>query len=61
MESAVVQGFLTNLAKERWVDNQKSNLLNVGYFHVVFTIPDTLDSIVFQKSHREIPIQTKKN
>jgi len=36
------------LAKERWIDNQKSNLLNVGYFHVVFTIPDTLNSIVFQ-------------
>lgn len=36
------------LARERWVDNQKANLLNVGYFHVVFTIPDTLNSIVFQ-------------
>ena len=36
------------LAKERWIDNQQSNLLNVGYFHVVFTIPDTLNSIVFQ-------------
>jgi hypothetical protein len=36
------------LAKERWIDNQKSNLLNVGYFHVVFTIPDTLNSITFQ-------------
>ncbi len=36
------------LTKERWIDNQKSSLLNVGYFHVVFTIPDTLNSIVFQ-------------
>ena len=36
------------LAKERWIDSQKSNLLNVGYFHVVFTIPDTLNSIVYQ-------------
>jgi hypothetical protein len=36
------------LARERWVENQKSNLLNVGYFHVVFTIPDTLNTIVFQ-------------
>ena len=26
------------LAKERWVDTQKSNLLNIGYFHVVFTV-----------------------
>lgn len=36
------------LAKERWIHKQKSNLLNVRYFHVVFTIPDTLNSIVFQ-------------
>ena len=36
------------LAKERWIENQKSNLLNIGYFHVVFTIPDTLNSIVYQ-------------
>ena len=36
------------LAKERWIDNQKADLLNVGYFHVVFTIPDTLNTIAFQ-------------
>jgi len=36
------------LAKERWIDSQKSNLLDVEYFHVVFSIPDTLNSIVFQ-------------
>jgi hypothetical protein len=41
------------LARERWVDNQKNNLLNVGYFHVVFTIPDILNSIVFQ-NQREL-------
>jgi predicted Zn-ribbon and HTH transcriptional regulator len=37
-----------SLAKERWIDNQKSNLLDVGYFHVVFTIPDTINLIVYQ-------------
>jgi hypothetical protein len=36
------------LAKERWIYQQKSNLLNVSYFHVVFTIPDTLNAVVFQ-------------
>jgi len=36
------------MQKERWIDKQKNNLLNVGYFHVVFTIPDTLNTIVFQ-------------
>jgi predicted Zn-ribbon and HTH transcriptional regulator len=36
------------LAKERWIENQKSNLLDVGYFHVVFTIPDTLNLMTYQ-------------
>jgi len=36
------------LAKERWIENQKSNLLNIGYFHVVFTIPDSLNSMTYQ-------------
>ena len=36
------------LSKERWIDNQKHSLLNIGYFHVVFTIPDTLNPLVFQ-------------
>jgi hypothetical protein len=36
------------LAKERWIDSQKSDLLDVGYFHVVFTLPDELNGIVFQ-------------
>ncbi|MCB2298160.1 IS91 family transposase [Clostridium tagluense] len=37
-----------SLAKERWIDNQKSNLLNIGYFHVVFTIPDTINLMAYQ-------------
>ena len=36
------------LAKERWIENQKENLLDIGYFHVVFTIPDTLNSVTYQ-------------
>ncbi|MGE4274428.1 MAG: IS91 family transposase [Desulfitobacterium sp.] len=36
------------LAKERWIENQKSNLLNIGYFHVVFTVPDTLNLMIYQ-------------
>ncbi|SHH75860.1 IS91 family transposase [Clostridium grantii] len=36
------------LAKEHWIENQKNNLLNIGYFHVVFTIPDTLNMIAYQ-------------
>ena len=37
-----------SIAKERWIDSQKSNLLNIGYFHVVFTIPDTINLVVYQ-------------
>ena len=31
------------LAKERWIENRKADLLPVGYFHVVFTIPEELN------------------
>ena len=40
------------LSKERWIDSQKNNLLDVGYFHVVFTIPDTLNTLVFQNQRK---------
>jgi hypothetical protein len=36
------------LNKERWIEARKDDLLNVGYFHVVFTIPDTLNPIAYQ-------------
>jgi hypothetical protein len=36
------------LNKERWIDARKDDLLNVGYFHVVFTIPDDLNPVAYQ-------------
>lgn len=36
------------LSKEKWIENQKFNLLNVGYFHVVMTVPDLLHPIILQ-------------
>jgi len=33
------------LAKERWLEKRKEDLLTVGYFHVVFTIPEELNYI----------------
>ncbi len=36
------------LTKERWIEARKEDLLNVKYFHVVFTIPDTLNGMAFQ-------------
>ncbi|MBL4935093.1 IS91 family transposase [Clostridium sp. YIM B02515] len=41
------------LAKERWIENQRANLLDIGYFHIVFTIPDTLNLMVYQ-NQREL-------
>ena len=35
-------------SKERWIDKQKASLLPVGYFHAVFTLPDLLNSVLFQ-------------
>jgi hypothetical protein len=34
-------------AKERWIDAQKADLLNVGYFHVVFTVPQELNMLIY--------------
>lgn len=36
------------LAKERWIDSQKTNLLNIPYFHVVFTVPHELNTHIYQ-------------
>lgn len=37
-----------SLAKEKWIDHQKHNLLDIGYFHVVFTVPDDLRPVIYQ-------------
>jgi len=36
------------LAKERWIEKQERNLLDIGYFHVVFTLPDALNPVIYQ-------------
>lgn len=37
-----------NLAKERWLENRKEDLLNVRYFHVVFTLPEEINAIALR-------------
>lgn len=37
-----------NLAKEKWLIERKQDLLPVEYFHVVLTIPDTLNDIAIR-------------
>ena len=34
------------VTKEQWVEKQNQYLLNTGYFHVVFTLPEELNTIV---------------
>lgn len=34
-------------SKERWIDAQKADLLDVGYFHVVFTVPQELNPLIY--------------
>ena len=40
------------IAKEKWINNQKYDLLNVGYFHVVFTVPDTLNALILHNQEK---------
>ena len=35
-----------SLAKAKWLDKQKSELLPVGYFHLVFTLPHELNALI---------------
>jgi hypothetical protein len=35
------------LARERWLEDRKKDLLSVGYFHVVFTIPEEINYLAF--------------
>ncbi|MFI3227297.1 MAG: IS91 family transposase [Clostridia bacterium] len=35
------------LSKEKWIDARKADLLNTGYFHVIFTVPSELNSIIY--------------
>lgn len=35
------------LAKERWIESIKADLLNVKYFHVVFTLPQELNMVIY--------------
>lgn len=32
--------------KEKWIDAQKENVLDAPYYHVVFTVPEELNSII---------------
>ena len=35
--------------RERWIDAREKELLNVSYFHVVFTIPSQLNQLTIEQ------------
>jgi hypothetical protein len=35
------------LVKEKWVDKRKSEVVNTPYFHVVFTVPEELNPLIY--------------
>src|SRR5271156_2516079 len=37
-----------SLARAQWVEDRQAELLDVPYFHVVFTVPDLIATIAFQ-------------
>jgi predicted Zn-ribbon and HTH transcriptional regulator len=39
------------LSKERWIDAQKADLLNIGYFHVVFSVPQELNQLIYRSGN----------
>src|SRR5499433_1669857 len=41
-----------SLAKVKWLDKQKSELLPTGYFHLVFTLPHELNPLIL--AHKKI-------
>lgn len=40
------------LTQEKWVENRKADLLNIPYFHVVFTVPDELRQVIYQNQRK---------
>ena len=40
------------LLKERWIENQSFDLLNIQYFHVVFTVPAELDPLFLSNQEK---------
>jgi hypothetical protein len=40
------------ITKEQWIEKQNQYLLNTGYFHVVFTLPEELNSVMLRNQEK---------
>jgi hypothetical protein len=43
-----------NMKKEKWILERKTEILHFTYFHIVFTLPDALNPIVFHSKNKKI-------
>lgn len=42
-----------SLARAKWLENRRSEILNIQYFHVVFTVPEQISTIAY---HNKRPV-----
>ena len=45
-----------SFTRAQWVDKQNQYLLNINYFHVVFTLPEQLNAILLQNQETVYPL-----
>jgi len=45
-----------SLARAKWIEDRQAELLEVGYFHVVFTVPQEIADIAYQ--NKELVLST---
>jgi len=45
-----------SLARAQWIEDRQAELLEVGYFHVVFTVPQEIADIAYQNKERLLGI-----
>src|SRR5258708_36193367 len=41
-----------SLARAKWLEDRRSELLNTQYFHVVFTLPEPISTIAYQNKRQ---------
>jgi hypothetical protein len=49
------------LARAQWVEDRQAEVLDVPYFHVVFTVPDLIATIAFQNQTVVYPTEARRS
>jgi len=45
-----------NIKKEEWLFNRKKEILPVPYYHVIFTLPDELNPLIYSNQKKLLPL-----